>query len=48
MWTAVVAATALGVVVVLIATGVLWPNRLIAARYEVRGVDVSHHQGAID
>jgi lysozyme len=28
--------------------GVLWPNRLVAARYEVRGVDVSSYQGNID
>ena len=25
-----------------------WPNRPIAARYDVHGIDVSHHQGAID
>lgn len=28
--------------------GVLWPNRLLAARHEVRGVDVSRWQGEID
>lgn len=38
----------LAVCAVLIAAGVLWPNRLFAARYEVRGVDVSSYQGTID
>lgn len=35
-------------VAVLVARGVIWPNRIPAARYEVRGVDVSAHQGRID
>lgn len=48
IWTAVVVVTALAVVAVLIATGVVWPNRLFAAKYDVRGADVSHHQGPID
>ena len=38
----------LAVVSVLIERGVLWPNRLVAARYEVRGIDVSSYQGDID
>ena len=32
----------------LVWTGVLWPNRLAADRYAVRGVDVSAYQGEID
>ncbi|WP_125778331.1 GH25 family lysozyme [Antribacter gilvus] len=39
---------ALGVLGALVATGVLWPNRLFAAGYEVRGVDVAHYQGTVD
>lgn len=38
----------LGVGFVLTERGVIWPNRLVAARYEVRGIDVSSHQGDID
>ncbi|GAA1724172.1 GH25 family lysozyme [Isoptericola hypogeus] len=44
-----------GVVVVLLAVlaalvwnGVLWPNRITASTFEVRGVDVSAYQGEID
>lgn len=48
----VVATTAVLVVVAIAATlvarGVLWPNRLLAAGYDVRGVDVSSYQGTID
>lgn len=33
---------------VLIATGTLWPNRVFASTYPVRGVDVSTYQGTID
>ena len=32
----------------LIATGVVWPNRLFASAYSTRGVDVSSYQGDID
>ena len=32
----------------LVVRGVIWPNRLLAARHEVRGVDVSSYQGSID
>lgn len=32
----------------LVANGIVWPNRILAARYDVRGVDVAHYQGAID
>jgi len=41
-------AVVLALLAVLVARGVLWPNRLLAARYDVRGVDVSSHQGQID
>ncbi|KQR11211.1 lysozyme [Cellulomonas sp. Leaf334] len=47
-----VAATVVLVVVAVLAAlvvrGVIWPNRLLAARYEVRGVDVSSYQGVVD
>jgi len=33
---------------VLAERGVLWPNRLLAAQYEVRGIDVSAYQGTVD
>src|SRR4051794_19051508 len=42
------AAVVLALLAVLVARGVLWPNRLLAARYDVRGVDVSAYQGRID
>ncbi|GEA86731.1 GH25 family lysozyme [Cellulomonas cellasea] len=32
----------------LVERGLVWPNRLFAARYDVRGVDVSAWQGTID
>lgn len=35
-------------VTALVYTGVVVPNRLFAAKYDVRGIDVSHHNGAID
>ncbi|GIG21705.1 glycoside hydrolase family 25 [Cellulomonas chitinilytica] len=38
----------LGAAVALASRGVLWPNRAFAARYEVRGIDVSAHQGEVD
>jgi lysozyme len=28
--------------------GIVWPNRIFAAGYEVKGVDVAHYQGEID
>ena len=34
--------------IALIATGVIWPNRVFASSYPTRGVDVSSYQGAID
>ncbi|TQL70238.1 lysozyme [Nocardioides albertanoniae] len=33
---------------VLVYTGAVLPNRLLAARYDVRGIDVSHHNGTVD
>ncbi|MGP9746350.1 GH25 family lysozyme [Brachybacterium sp. AOP29-B2-41] len=33
---------------VLVATGVVWPGRIFAHGYEVRGADVSSYQGEID
>ncbi|MBO0843426.1 MAG: hypothetical protein J2O46_09590, partial [Nocardioides sp.] len=36
------------VVTVMVDQGVLWPNRAFAARYDVRGLDVSHHNGRVD
>lgn len=39
---------ALAVVAALVWNGVLWPNRLAADDYDVRGVDVSAYQGEID
>lgn len=45
---AVGAAAVVAVLVLLVWSGVLWPNRLVAAGYEVRGVDVSRYQGTID
>jgi lysozyme len=41
-------AAVLGALAVLVATGLVWPGRLFAAGYEVRGVDVSSYQGDID
>jgi lysozyme len=43
-----VAVSALALLTVLVATGVVWPNRWFAASYPVRGVDVSSYQGQID
>ncbi|WP_431278544.1 GH25 family lysozyme [Leifsonia poae] len=38
----------LGLCAVLVATGTIWPNRIFASGYSVRGVDVSTYQGKID
>jgi len=38
----------LGVCAALIASGIVWPNRLFAGAHPTRGVDVSAYQGAID
>jgi lysozyme len=48
LWTASAVVALVAVVGLLVATGIVWPNRILAARYEVRGVDVSHYQGEID
>ncbi|MFC4077119.1 hypothetical protein ACFOUO_09865 [Salinithrix halophila] len=29
-------------------TGVIWHNDWFARKYEIKGLDVSHHQGEID
>lgn len=47
-WTTAAVVTVLAVLGVLVANGVVWPNRILAARYDVRGVDVAHYQGEID
>src|SRR5690606_2275403 len=44
--TGTVVVLALGAV--LVWHGLVWPNRLFAARYDVRGVDVSAWQGTVD
>lgn len=40
--------TSVVVLAVLVMNGVLWFNRLPAAGYDTRGIDVSHHNGTID
>lgn len=46
---ALIAVLASGAVLaILVAGGVIWPNRVFAAGYDVRGIDVSHHNGTID
>ncbi|MFE6994988.1 GH25 family lysozyme [Microbacterium sp. NPDC057659] len=45
--TASVAVT-LGILSTLIITGVLWPSRMLAAGYSVRGIDISAYQGEVD
>ena len=42
------ALVAIAVAAALILSGTLWPNRVFAAGYPVRGVDVSSYQGSID
>ncbi|MGP9694915.1 hypothetical protein ACT3TZ_09905 [Brachybacterium sp. AOP25-B2-12] len=32
----------------LVSSGILWPGRIFAAGYALRGVDVSSYQGRID
>ena len=44
---AVLACLAL-VMTALVYTGVVMPTRLFAAKYDVRGIDVSHHNGTVD
>lgn len=45
---AAAAVVLVAVLALLVWTGVLWPNRVAADRYAVRGVDVSAYQGEID
>lgn len=46
--TSVGALLILGLCALLVATGTIWPNRIFAGSYPVRGVDVSTYQGTID
>jgi lysozyme len=48
VWWMIGALTALALLAALVWAGVLRPNALIAARYPVKGVDVSVYQGTID
>ena len=48
LWTTVAGVTALTLVGLLVAYGIIWPNRILAAGHDVRGVDVAHYQGTID
>jgi lysozyme len=48
VWTTAAGVAVVAVLGVLVANGVVWPNRIPAARYDVRGVDVAHYQGEID
>ncbi|WP_229872275.1 GH25 family lysozyme [Promicromonospora soli] len=48
LWTTAAGVAVVAVLGVLVAAGVVWPNRILAAGYDVRGVDVSHYQGEID
>lgn len=36
------------VMTALVYTGVVMPTRLFAAKYDVRGIDISHHNGTVD
>ena len=45
---AAILVVAVAVVAALVATGVLWPTRVLASGYATRGVDVSVYQGTID
>lgn len=38
----------LGVLAILVVTGVIWPTRFFAAGYDVRGIDISSYQGDVD
>jgi lysozyme len=48
LWTTAAGVAVVAVLCALVANGVVWPNRMLAAGYDVRGVDVSHYQGEID
>lgn len=39
---------AFGVLAILVFTGILWPSRMLAAAYPVRGIDISAYQGDVD
>lgn len=38
----------LAILAILQYKGIIWHNELFAMKYDVKGLDVSHHQGAID
>jgi lysozyme len=48
LWTTAAGVALVAVLGVLVWQGIVWPNRILAARHDVRGVDVSHYQGTID
>lgn len=48
LWTAAAVVVLVAVLGLLTAQGIIWPNRVLAARYDVRGVDVSRYQGEVD
>jgi|GEM_PF-6573910 len=37
-----------GVLAVLVFHGIIWPGRIFASNYQVRGVDISSYQGDVD
>ncbi|QYN32190.1 hypothetical protein K1T35_26675 [Pseudonocardia sp. DSM 110487] len=47
-WAAASLFVVVGALAVLVFHGIVWPNRIFAAGYEVKGVDVAHYQGEID
>lgn len=48
LWTTAAGVAVVAILGVLAAYGIVWPNRILAAEHDVRGVDVSHYQGEID
>ena len=48
LWTTTAAIAVVAVLGMLTSYGIVWPNRIPAGAYDVRGVDVSHFQGDID
>lgn len=48
LWTTAVTVVVIASLGALISYGIIWPNRILAAQHDVRGVDVSHFQGEID
>jgi len=48
IWSALLALLCLLIVIVLLYTGVIWPNYAFVSNYRVRGIDVSSYQKRID